>query len=400
MGFIKNNNNDEISIIAKLTTYGRQRLLAGDGIIKYFSVGDSDANYYTSLPLENGDIPAISGDINNNLSMLNNYKIKNKVIVNDIGNTKKMVEGTSNNININKNILPTTVINNTKVEDILINRDDFNTDKNVNLLYSLGLPITEADKTIFNTVNYDKGGYANTALNKINSDSTLLLAIDNDEYGEIIDGKSLEIIISRDSDSVNPFKIYGTFQKNLTPLNAHDKMVSEDTNNSRVFGDNVIFLFSDQIKKPNEDATKSWSNGHDKIKPYSINKRNLFNLVGNDINNIKMDECVGIAYLDKGIIAITHPTIIDDYSITGIPTTNVEVTLSSISTNVSQDIICIINRDEFNQSSNKTFNGDDVRISEIGIYDYKENLVAIAKTSEQFIINKNGLKIITVKLIV
>jgi len=76
------------------------------------------------------------------------------------------------------------------------------------------------------------------------------------------------------------------------------------------------------------------------------------------------------------------------------------VTLSSISTNVSQDIICIINRDEFNQSSNKTFNGDDVRISEIGIYDYKENLVAIAKTSEQFIINKNGLKIITVKLIV
>lgn len=392
MGFISNENS-EIKLIAKLTPYGRQQLLSKNNIVKFFSLGDSDANYLTPLTLGNGEIPTMGGDKGGMKTMADDYQIKHKIFVDTLGNTKKEVDPTSNNVNVTKQNLGQEIVPNTSIDKFIVNRTNFDSDNKVNLLYAFGLPITENDKTLFTSVTNANGGFSDTALSTLNNNENLVLSIDNNLYGELIDGKSIKLDL--DNGAGVTHTIYGTFQNNLTPKETQDAKLKEATNKSLMISNNIIFLFSDSIKKPNGDVSKSWSTGFGKTKPYSVNRKELFNLTENAATGTQKDECVGIAYLDKGIIVITHPTIVSVYdTVNGTAT----VTLSSVATVISQDVTCIVGRGEFISSSNKTFNNDEIRVSEVGIYDINNKLIALAKPNQHMVIGNSEFMAIGVKI--
>lgn len=396
MGFISNTNED-VKIVAKLTPYGRQQILSNsnNNVFKFFSLGDSEANYTSPHVLENGDIPSIGGDITTTRTMTDDYEIKHRIIVDSLGNTKKGVETGSNTINTTKDRVGQTIIPNDKIIHLMVNRDDSQSDRYVNLLYSLGLPITDNDKALFETVGNNGGGFYDTALETLNNDLSLILSVDNEAYGELIDGKSLKLVINTATEQ---FNVYGTFQNNLTPKETQDNKLKEITSKSKLIGNNVIFLFSDQVKPPNGDTSKSWSNGYDKTRPFSVNGKELFNLVDNTNTGLVKDECVGVAYLDKGIVVITHPSIVDTYDINNVVNSNVQATFNSIVTKISQDVTCIVGRGEFISSTNKTYNNEAIRVSEIGIYDGSNKLVALAKPNKHLIIGNNEFMAIGVKI--
>lgn len=396
MGFIQNQNS-EIKIVAKLTPYGRQQILGNSNtnVIKYFSLGDSEANYLSPLTLSNGEIPVIGGNASIGLTMADDYTIKHKIVVDSTGKVKKPVETNSNQINVTKESLGQKIVDSTKFSQFLVNRYDYGSDARVNWLYGFGLPITEADKTLFNSVTNANGGFSDTALATLNTDRYLILSIDDSEFGELIDGKSIKLELQSLVDNYN---IYGTYQRNLTPKETQDTKIKEITSKSKMIGNNIVFLFSDKIKKPGGDASKSWSTGFGKTRPYSVNGKELFNLTDNASTGAVKDECVGVAYLDKGIVVITHPTIVKDYDVDDITANSIQATFSSTVTRISQDVTCIIGRGEFISSSNKTYNNEDIRITEIGVYDGYDKLIALAKPSEHLIVGNNEFKAIGIKI--
>ena len=97
MGF--NTTANTITLTAKLTPIGRQRLVStNNALISSFSLGDSDANYNVPLTLTTGQIPAEAGEIGSNASVSNsttlNANIKSRLIVNN-GSLTKPVENQS-----------------------------------------------------------------------------------------------------------------------------------------------------------------------------------------------------------------------------------------------------------------------------------------------------------------
>ena len=114
-------------------------------------------------------------------------------------------------------------------------------------------------------------------------------------------------------------------------------------------------------------------------KPFT-NGKSLFNYKTNVNLSKVVDIPVGICYLDKGIIAITNPTLVNSFDITtGVTATT--LTFNSVITTVQQNITCLKSRGEFGKSNNKTFavNVDTPRVSSVGLYDNNNNLIAIAK---------------------
>ena len=131
-----------------------------------------------------------------------------------------------------------------------------------------------------------------------------------------------------------------------------------------------------------------------------------------------MDRVVGVAYLDKGILAFTDPEIVNNIVLdfsgdteTGTATNTLglyhytggtyNTFIKSINHNVTQNIICYANRNEFYKSQNETRGlGDPVRISEIAITDITDNILAIGKIDRQRIKAVNDVMVFEVKIIV
>jgi len=396
MAFISNENSN-IKLVAKLTPYGRQQILANSNsnVVKFFSLGDSEANYQSPLLLNEGEIPVIGGNATEILTMADDYQIRSKVIVDSFGNTKKNVETNSNIINTTKERVGQRILDNTKISQYIVDRNNVNSDGKVNWLYGFGLPITENDKTVFNSVNNSNGGFSDTALSTLNNDKNVVISIDDNEFGELIDGKSIKLTVQTLLDTYN---IYGTYEKNLTSKEVQDTKLKEITNKQKLISNNIVFLFSDKIQKPNNDTSKSWGTGFNKTRPFSVNNKELFNLTNNTSTGAVKDVCVGVAYLDKGIVVLTHPIIANNYDVDDVTANNIEVTINSVITKISQDVVCIINRGEFTSSTNPTYNNEDIRISEVGIYDSNNKLIALAKPSSHLVIGSNDFKAIGIKI--
>lgn len=85
MGFITKTSSP--ALVAYLTQKGRELLLNGeeeDILIKYFSIGDSDANYFVVTPLDNGYVPDLTGDnLDCVFSLVNNVGIKHSIVRNN-----------------------------------------------------------------------------------------------------------------------------------------------------------------------------------------------------------------------------------------------------------------------------------------------------------------------------
>lgn len=389
MGFIPSANT--ITLTAKLTPIGRRKLVTNNNsLITTFSLGDSDANYATIPVLKTGEVPSSGGDIGTNTSFSNsttsNISLKSMLIVNGNGVLQKLVEPTSSSIITEQALLGFNAVSGSNLSQVTINRNENITNSLVNLYYSFGLSLNPLNDIKFTGTTYVNGGYANTALSGLAQTNIIVLGIDNSQYGEMLDGKSIKVVLPT---SGGTYDIYSTYQNNVTSLEVQDSNYKEISQIGNAFGNNIAFLFSDSIMTPNGGAIGySWATGYGIDKPFSLGNKSLFNLQTNSNIGATADTCVGVAYLDKGIIVITHPTIVNNYGNT--PSIGATIEYNSVSTTVYQNVNCVANRGEFGGSTNQTFKSNNIpRISEVVLFDNTGDLIAIAKPDRHITKNIN-----------
>lgn len=389
MGFIPSANT--ITLTAKLTPIGRRKLVTNNNsLITTFSLGDSDANYATIPVLKTGEVPSSGGDIGTNTSFSNsttsNISLKSMLIVSGNGVLQKLVEPTSSSIITEQALLGFNSVSGSNLSQVTINRNENITNSLVNLYYSFGLSLNPLNDIKYTATTYVNGGYANTALSGLAQSNIIVLGINNSQYGEMLDGKSIKVVLPT---SGGTYDIYSTYQNNVTSLEVQDSNYKEISQIGNAFGNNIAFLFSDSIMTPNGGAIGySWATGYGIDKPFSLGNKSLFNLQTNSNIGATADTCVGVAYLDKGIIVITHPTIVNNYGNT--PSIGATIEYNSVSTTVYQNVNCVANRGEFGGSTNQTFKSNNIpRISEVVLFDNTGDLIAIAKPDRHITKNIN-----------
>lgn len=398
MGY--NSTATTLTLTAKLTPIGRQRMIStNNGLIKTFSLGDSDANYYTNLTLTTGEVPSISGNIGanntNSNSTAKSTGLKSTLIVNSSGLTTKPVASQSSSILTETESVGYTTISGSNLSYSVINRTNYTYDEKTNLYYSFGLPITETNKTTYTATTTNNGGYSNTAFSGFAVDNILVISVDNSTYGELIDGKSLKIDLTT---TAGTYTMYSTYQYGSQQLNVLDSQYTDPNISSANFGLNVSMLVCDTIKTPNGgDPSLSWSTGYNTNKPFSLNGKRAYNYQTNSNLSLTADTLVGIAYLDKGLLVITNPTIVNAYVASAATATT--VSFDSVSTAVYQIVTCVADRGEFGLTTNPTFEiGDIPRISEVGLYDDIGNLIAYSKPDRQITKNINEFLALSIKI--
>jgi hypothetical protein len=398
MGY--NSTSTTLSLTAKLTPLGRQRFVTNTNntLITSFRLGDSDANYYAANLLTTGQVPAEAGEIGPSSgasnSTISNAGIKSFLVATTKGSVSKMVENQSNGVTVDVISNGQVTVSGSNLSFDIINRNNYNTDSLVNLFYSFGLPITTANDTRYTGTTYANGGFADTALSGIAQTDILAIGIANSTYGESLDGKVIRLDLPT---SAGTFTVYSTFQNKGGNLKVEDINYRDTSRVIANIDNNIAMLFCDTIATPNQDPSLSWATGFGLQKPFSLNKKQLYNLQTDSNIATISDTIVGIAYLDKGFLVITHPTIVGAYTASAATATT--VTFDSVSTSVYQTITCIANRGEFGASTNQTFSpGDIPRVTEIGLYDNLNNLIAIAKTDRQVPKNINEFVAFGVKI--
>ena len=403
MGY--NSTATTLSLNARLTPLGRQLLVSTNNtLITGFSLGDSDANYNVKNLLESGQIPSNNGNVGPNSTISNgtnaNSSLKSVLIADGEGMLIKPVETQSTLISIESIYNGITTVSGTNLTKNYINRNDFTIDPLVNLYYSFGLPLNLTDETIYTGITYNEGGLSDTALSGIAQTKIFAIGIDNSQYGEVIDGKTIRLSLPT---TAGTYTIYSSFQDKGGGLQTEDANIRDTSLLTSYLCNNIAFLFSDTIMKPNGgDTTLSWGDGYNTNKPFSLNRKQLYNLQTNSNLAQSADTIVGIAYLDKGFLVITHPTIVNNIITTNLvtgATTGATVTFNSVSTSVSQTITCVAARGEFGTSTNPTFTTSDTpRISEVGLHDVDGNLIAMSKTDRHISKNINEFLALSIKI--
>ena len=402
MGF--NSTATTISLTAKLTPIGRQLLVSTNNtLITSFSLGDSDANYNVVNSLGSGQVPALAGEIGPNSTLGNgtnpNTNFRSILIVNSDSSLTKPVETQSTQIISEVLYNGVTTVSGSSLTQNLVDRKNYITDPLVNLFYSFGLPLTPTEDSKYTGVTFNNGGFSDTALSGIAQSNILVMGINNALYGESIDGKTINLNLPT---SAGTYNIYSTYENKGSLLSIEDANLRDLSLTTQFLGTNIALLFSDSIMTPNGgDMSLSWGTGYNTDKPFSNNGKQLYNLTTNSNLGKTADTVVGIAYLDKGFLVITDPTIISNIGgvVTGVTTAST-VTFNSVSTAVRQSITCIAGRGEFGSTTNVTFTGSDTpRFSEVGLYDSLGNLIAMAKTDRQISKNINEFLALSINII-
>ena len=252
---------------------------------------------------------------------------------------------------------------------------------------------------------------------------------DNDKYGDIIDGKNVKITIPVGTaftpdgavSATTTYELYSTFPN--TTFNRATLDGSYKDNSSlpeSLFGSNekVAYLVCDDIQRPNNNPNKSWSTGFETLKPFSLNGKELINVNSVVSTGIVADRVVGVVYLDKGLFAITEPSIVNNIGVdvigeseTGTETNPLglyyytggtfNTSIDSVDNNITQDILCIADRNEFFRSENETITiNDTVRISEIAITNPAGTILAMGKFDRQVLKKKNDFVVLNVQIVV
>ncbi len=431
MGFI--NSATTITITARLTKLGRERLIQNNNnIFSHFILGDSDANYTTSVILPSGKIPVNSGDLGYNGSTNDNIAegvgVNSKLYVTTAPTTKKSVEPGSSALELTLRLVGETTVSGSNLTYVNIVKSGTSSDF-TNLFKSLSLPINSANVNIFTNTNSQNGGWSDTPFSGLGNSDLLLGVINNEQYGEMIDGRSVKIDLpvytgyttGGTATGITTYTIYSTFPKTTISNSTLDAQYKDNSSYPQsLFGNqiNVSYLVSDDIQKPNNDATRSWSTGYDSFKPFSQGFKETINVQNVPATGINVDKIAGVIYLDKGIFAITDPTIVNNIAtnFSGDTDTNTITTplglyyysantynsvVDSIQNDLVQNIVCIAARGEFYNTQNTTFRlSDDVRISEVAITDVSGNVLAIGKTDRQIVKCKNDYVIFDVQIII
>ncbi len=431
MGFI--DSATTVTIRARLTDIGRERLLTNSNtIFSHFVLGDSDANYNTSEKLTTGRIPTNSGNLGANSltndNIFQNVGIGSKLFLTVPPTTKKSVEINSSKINSEIKLVGENTVSGDSLTYLQIDKTITN-NKNTNYFKSLSLPIKKVDVNVFTGTTSQNGGWSDTSFSGLGVSNVLMGVIDNSNYGEIIDGKSVKLTLpvytgftsGGTGTGITTYEIYSTFPKTTIPKTDLDSdYIDRSSYPKSLFSRtiNVAYLVSDDLQKPNNDSSKSWSTGYDTFKPFSLNGKELINVQSVLSTGINSDKIVGVVYLDKGIFTITDETIVNNVATNfsgDVETTTTNNSLGlyyytggsyncvvdSIQKDLVQNIVCIAARGEFYNSQNETLTvTDDVRISEVAITDVSGNVLAIGKTDRHIVKKKNDFVVFDVQIVI
>jgi hypothetical protein len=383
MGFLSSATTIELT--AKLTPSGRRKLITGNNtLIQTFSLGDSDSYYGVYTGLTNGQVPGIGGD--NAGADINNGGVDylmRSVLFQDSTTDKKPVEPASITVSTTFDNLGFKTITGSSITHNTVALADISSDSLTNLFYSFALPITASQFNNYTGLTDDLGGYANTAFSGLAQNKILVIGVDNNDYAELIDGKTIKLDVTT---TASTYSIYGTYENTGRNTSLLDSDVIDTSNRLNIYGPNRALLFSDGIKTPNGgNPSKSWATGYATTKPFSLYGKETYNFKDNSGLSLTADTPVGIAYLDKGFIVITDPTIVNDFVVGGTGSTATTLTYNHVRSTVSQSITCVAERGEFGVSSNATWaSGDTPRITEIGLFDGSGDLIAIAKLNSSY----------------
>lgn len=213
--------------------------------------------------------------------------------------------------------------------------------------------------------------------------------------------------------------------KSVKPnTNVYGIKINVDYDSLIIFGPKPTYVINSDIQKITI-ITSSWNK-------WSLDNKFPTKVAAsyNDTtNNVLIDEPVGIVYLDKGFVVITHPSIVNNFnysastssgfdgivsgqSYTGntnftkvyfTDSNKANISYDSVVTEFIQNITAIAMPNEFYISSNPTFSdvygtdgvnniqNDPVYITEVGLYNSLGELIGIGKTSEPIPKNKDGI---------
>jgi hypothetical protein len=325
--------------------------------------------------------------------------------------------------------------------------------REANYFISFKLPYTESALATGSTLSLQ-----NPVLQQLNVDNIVIAPIPRDSYSEIIDGRSVTFKVPQLSGSSSMSAI-------TVVSSTYTELVKSQ--NSPLLGNNIAFLFADDINLPRTGTT---SNGVASVTSFSprttwnvlpfVNRPQAHaysDLTSADINTdqrpwsgvnlavqvaeeyptntnqgYNYDIPVGFVSLDKGFLVLTHPAIVDNipwtqgYQLytnnvnTGSTsaTTNVyfddtsvsQVTFNDININFRTSVVCLALPTEFVFSTNPSWNlqynldelnngtngFDPVQVTEIGLYNKNDELIAVAKLDRP--IEKNFTNLITFNL--
>ncbi len=276
-------------------------------------------------------------------------------------------------------------------------------------------------------------------LQQLNVDRMVVSSVPYDKYSEIIDGRSATFIVPQFSGL--------TSMSSVTVVSSTYSQLTKSQSSS-LLGNNIAFLFSDDINLPRTGSTlgsnttalprTTWNET-----PF-VNRPQAHAYSDLDVNDINTDQRpwsevklaanyiletyptntnqgynydipVGFVSLDKGFFVLTHPDIVDNIpwtlgynlesntsnsgatsattSVYFTDTSVSQLTFNDISINFRTSVICLALPAEFTFSTNPSWNltyniqeydnqtngFDPVQITEIGLYNKLNELIAVAK---------------------
>mgnify|MGYP003640412185 CR=1 FL=1 len=193
-----------------------------------------------------------------------------------------------------------------------------------NLYTSFNLPTNSAQ-----TTNYTSS-WVNTGMSGLNVADIIVVDIPNNTYGELIDGRTIKLVIPNNSGGT--YDMYSSYYEPI-PTSSDNSSQAEYFGNPIISGNlvgrpgipssNVAFLFCDEMGGPTLSASNttitSWSNGwQEGLTPNGYVGAGTDNFrFGNTISSSNTpkayaqtnDKPVGICYLDKGFIVLSSSAL-------------------------------------------------------------------------------------------
>jgi hypothetical protein len=376
MGFVPGATTQ---IEAFLTQLGAQELMnSGVGGIKYFAVSDEAANYATAEKLTNYQVFTLVGKLpieDKYLTVLNDTVLASRVFVDNTTETLKSFESGNINVLLEETIGSPNTTNTFAIYSYEVDRTNTSSYQ-LNWLKDLTLPYGPTDTALW-SATFANNGYSDTAIADMNTNTPLFFVIDSSQHA-YVDGKTIKVTIPYLSGTTD---LYGTYLNTNRSASYYDGFINETSNYLSRFGPNVVLLFSDDVQRPNGDATKSWSTGYDYANaPFSQGGKSLANFVASP--GLNKDTAVGIAYLDKGVVVIFNSYLYNGYI--NKTNNNLSITNKNVVKRTVANFVCDLPIGKFYRSQNATFaTNTPVRISSIGLYNSSKQLVAVGRLSSE-----------------
>ena len=305
--------------------------------------------------------------------------------------------------------------------------------KSTNYFMSFNLPVTYSALPSGSTL-----ALSHPEIFQINVDKSVIIPIPKDYYGEMIDGRSITFTVPQLS-GITGMSAKTIVSSTYSTLQKKDSDICLGSNLAFLFSDDINLPYTGRTGGiTSHSANSTWNttvfSNRPAAVPYSdLNSIDIYTdnrsnssikyavpvtstYPTNTNQGYNYDIPVGFVCLDKGFMVLTHPDIVNNIpwglgveqytnilntlsattDIYFTSTTNSDVTFMGMDINFKTSAVCIglpgefyftsnpswdldKNTQEFNNGTN---NFDSVYITEIGLYNRNNELIAIAKLSE------------------